>query len=117
MIVRRDKNALFAGGAPPNCDDCGRKGIDGASEKCLRGLSGADEHGGVKIMAAGVYDPVDPGGVGDVNLLLDRQRVHVSPQEHRRVRERTLARTDHHETRRMRLVTARSFLWCIHPPS
>ncbi len=41
---------------------------------------GAEQHRGVPIMAAGVHLARRPGRVGEVGLLLDRQRIHVGAQ-------------------------------------
>ncbi len=43
---------------------------------------GAEQAGGVAVMAAGVHHAGRGGGVGDAGLLLDRQRVHVGAQTH-----------------------------------
>ncbi|KMO22136.1 hypothetical protein QR78_07570 [Methylobacterium indicum] len=42
--------------------------------------SGAKQHGDMPIMAAGVHDASDLGGVGETCLLMDRQGVHVGAQ-------------------------------------
>ncbi len=39
---------------------------------------GAEQHRGVAVMAAGVHFAGRPGGVSEIGLLLDRQRIHVS---------------------------------------
>ena len=41
---------------------------------------GAQQHGGVPVMAAGMHLAGDLGRVGHVGRLLDRQRVHVGAQ-------------------------------------
>ncbi|MGY3420073.1 hypothetical protein ACVWZW_000548 [Bradyrhizobium sp. F1.13.4] len=43
-------------------------------------FGGAEQHGGVAVMAAGVHLAGDLGGVGDARGLHDRQRVHVGAQ-------------------------------------
>ncbi|ESU48690.1 hypothetical protein P376_3332 [Streptomyces sp. HCCB10043] len=42
---------------------------------------GADEAGGVEVVAAGVHTAVEDGGVREPGLLLDGQRVHVAAQQ------------------------------------
>jgi hypothetical protein len=41
---------------------------------------GAEQHGGVAVMAAGVHAPLMLRSVGEVVALIDRQRVHVGTQ-------------------------------------
>ena len=43
-------------------------------------LRGAQQHGGVAVMAAGVHLAGRLGGVGQAGRLVDRQRVHVGAQ-------------------------------------
>jgi hypothetical protein len=47
---------------------------------------GADEHGGVGVVPAGVHDPVDLGGVVEAGVVGHGQGVHVGPQQDRRPR-------------------------------
>ena len=47
-------------------------------------LGEAEQGGAVAVVAAGVHDPVDLGGVGKSGALLDRKGVDVSPESHRR---------------------------------
>jgi len=44
----------------------------------------AGQPGDVQVVAARVHDPVDGARVLEARLLLDRQRVHVGAQHHRR---------------------------------
>ena len=48
------------------------------------GVGRADEHASVPVVAAGVHLAVCLRGERQARLLLDRQRVHVRPQRHRR---------------------------------
>ena len=45
-------------------------------------LGGAEQHGGVAVMAAGVHLARHGGLVGEIGRFLDRQRVHVGAQPH-----------------------------------
>ena len=47
-------------------------------------LGGADQAGGVQVVAAGVHHPVVPGGVVQPGALGDRQGVHVAAEQYRR---------------------------------
>ena len=49
-----------------------------------QGQAGAEQDGGVHVVAAGVADPRHRGAVGHVLLVLQGQRVQVGPQGHRR---------------------------------
>ena len=48
----------------------------------LKELGGAQQHGNVGIVAAGVHFPRFAGGEGQSRLLLEGQRVRVCPQAH-----------------------------------
>ena len=56
--------------------------VDGAAEVARFGqiLGGAEQHGGVAVMAAGVHPVRGAGGVGEAGRLVDGQRVDVGAE-------------------------------------
>src|SRR5262249_40864936 len=71
--------------------------VDGAVEISGFGqvASGAEQHRGVPVMAAGVHASPMARAVDEIGRLLDRQRVHVSPQADRARRGARAQPPDH----------------------
>jgi hypothetical protein len=53
-------------------------------------LGGAEQGGGVTVVAAGVHHPGDAGAEGEAGLLLDGEGVDVGAEQHRSPRPPTL---------------------------
>ena len=55
---------------------------------------GADQHGDVRVVTAGVHGAVDLGGEGQARVFLQGQGVHVGAQQHRPARPAAVERGD-----------------------
>ncbi len=58
-------------------------GLAGEVAGLRQALGRAEQHGGVPVMAASVHFAWNFGAIGEIGLLLDRQRIHVGPEPDR----------------------------------